>query len=193
MTTALRARIFDPQTLARLADWLAVGVAVSLPWSTSASGILIALWLAAVLPSMNVDMVRRELMTAAGGLPVLLWVLAAAGMLWADVTWSERLVGFGRFHRLLVIPLLLAHFRRSEHGIWVLYGYLAAALGVLVASWALAVMPGLSWRGIEFGIPAKDYIFQGESFAICALALIGRACEDGRARRMAFGSRLARR
>jgi hypothetical protein len=48
---------------------------------------------------------------AAGGLPVLLWVLAAAGMLWADVTWSERLTGLGRFHRLLIIPLLLAQFR----------------------------------------------------------------------------------
>jgi len=188
MTTALRARFFDPQTLARLADWLAVGVAVSLPWSTSVSGILIALWLAAVLPSMNVDMVRRELMTAAGGLPVLLWVLAAVGMVWADVTWSERIVGLGKFHRLLVIPLLLAHFRRSEHGIWVLYGYLAAALGVLVASWALALTPGPTWRGAAFGVPAKDYIFQGESFAICAVALVVRACE-GRARewRLALG------
>jgi len=182
MAIALRARVFDPRTLPRIADWLAVAVAVSLPWSTSATGILIALWLAAVLPTMSVDRVRRELTTAAGALPVLLWVLAAIGMLWADATWSERIAGLGKFHRLLLIPLLLAHFRRSDQGIWVFYGYLAAALAVLIASWALAVIPGLTWRGVEFGVPAKDYIFQGESFVICAFALIVRACEDSRAR-----------
>ena len=40
---------FDRRRLLPLADWLAVGVAVSLPWSTSATSILIALWLVAVL------------------------------------------------------------------------------------------------------------------------------------------------
>jgi len=180
MTAALRARSFDPQALARPADWLAAGVAVSLPWSTSVTSILIALWLAAVLPTLSIDRVQRELATAAGGLPVLLWVLAAVGLLWADVGWSERLADFGRYHRLLAIPLLLAQFRRSEHGLWVFYGYLASALSVLAASFALALVPGLSWRGFEPGVPAKDYIFQGESFALCATALIGRACEHAR-------------
>ncbi len=165
----------------RLADWLAVGVAVSLPWSTSATGILIALWLAGILPTMSIEQVRRELATAAGALPVLLWVLAVVGMVWADVTWSERLVGLRPFHRLLLIPLLLAHFRRSEHGSRVFHGYLAGAVGVLVASWALALVPGLSWRGLEFGVPTKDYIFQGESFALCASALIDSACAHARA------------
>lgn len=182
MTIALRARFFEPQTLARLADWLAVGVAVSLPWSTTGTGILIALWLAAVLPTMTVDRIRRELMTAAGALPVILWALAVIGVLWADVAWSERLAGLGKFHRLLVIPLLLAQFRRSEHGMWVFYGYLASDLSVLVVSWALALIPGLPWRGWEFGVPAKDYIFQSESFLIGAFALIGLACEDAGAR-----------
>jgi len=183
MTAALRARSFDPQALARPADWLAAGVAVSLPWSTSATGVLIALWLVAVLPTLSVDRVQRELATAAGGLPVLLWVLAAVGLLWADVAWSERLAAFERYHRLLAIPLLLAQFRRSAHGPWVFYGYLASSLSVLAASFALALLPGLNWRGFQFGVPAKDYIFQGESFALCALALIGSACEFGRAGR----------
>ena len=178
--TAGRPKLTDPQTLTRLSDWLAVGVAASLPWSTSASGILIALWLAAVLPTLSVDGVRRELFTPGGGLPVLLCVLAAVGMVWADVTWSERLVGLRPFYRLLFIPLLLAHFRRSENGSRIFYGYLTGAFGVLVVSWALALVPGLTWRGWAFGVPTKDYIFQSESFAICALALVGRACENGR-------------
>ena len=56
-------------------------------------------------------MLRRELPDAAGLLPVLLWVLAAIGMLWADVSWAERLGGLGKFHRLLLIPFLLMQFR----------------------------------------------------------------------------------
>ncbi len=162
----------------QLADWLAVGVAVSLPWSTSATGILIAVWLITVLPTLNAASVRRELATAAGGLPVLLWVLAAVGMLWADVTWAERIGGLGRFHRLLVIPLLLAQFRRSEHGIWVIHGFFVSMLGLLLMSWVAAAFPGLPWPGKEFGVPVKDYIIQGGTFLICAFALLGYALDE---------------
>ena len=147
---------FDRVRFERLADWLAVGVAVSLPWSTSATGILIALWLVATLPTLDVASVRRELLTATGGLPVLLWVLAAVGMLWADVSWTERIGGLGKFHRLLVIPLLLAQFRRSEHGIWVIYGFFASMLGLLLMSWVAVAFPGLPWPGRAFGVPLKD-------------------------------------
>src|SRR5512140_2191611 len=106
----------DRARVARLADWLAVAVAVSLPWSTSATAILIVLWLLALVPTLDMADMRRELLSAAGGLPVLLWALAAIGMLWADVVWRERFEGFGGFHKLLLIPLLLAQFRRSDQG-----------------------------------------------------------------------------
>ncbi len=172
---------FDRRRLVRLADWLAVGIAVSLPWSTTATGILIVLWLIAVLPIVDAGMLRRELKTAAGLLPVLLWLLAAIGMLWADVTWAERIGGLGKFHRLLLIPLLLAHFRRSDRGIWVLYGFFASVLCLLLVSWGLTLIPGLTWRGKEFGVPVKDYIFQTMEFLICAFALLGCACKAGRA------------
>jgi len=169
-------RGFDRARLASLADWLAVAVAVSLPWSTSATAILIVLWLLAVLPTLDVAMLRRELASAAGGLPVLLWSLAALGMLWADVAWSDRFGGLGGFLRLLVIPVLLAQFRRSEQGAFVLYGFLASATCLLAASWALALIPGLETRGRFYGVPVKDYIFQSSIFLICAMALIGAAC-----------------
>src|SRR5829696_8498560 len=83
--------------LAWLADLLAAGVAASLPWSTSATSILIGLWLVAVLPALNWKTLGQELMSPAGGLPVLLWLLAGAGMLWADVSWSERFSGLHGF------------------------------------------------------------------------------------------------
>ena len=167
----------------RVADWFALAVAVTLPWSTTATGIFIALWLITILPAMEFGMLRRELTRAAGFLPVALWVLAAIGMLWADVTWAERLAGLGKFHRLLLIPVLLAHFRVSERGIYVVYGFFSSVLLLLIVSWGLAVIPGLPWRGMhQPGVPAKDYIFQSTDFLICAFALLGYAVVEGRAR-----------
>jgi len=185
----LRAKTFDLAALERIADWLAVGVAASLPWSTSATGILVAMWLIALLPTLNWDFVRRELGIAPGCLPVLLWLFGAIGMLWADVPWSERIGALGAFHRLLMIPLLLAQFRRSDRGIWVLYGFFASSVLLLMTSLGLALLPGLPWRGRSFGVPVKDYVLQGEIFLICAFALIDRALGYGRAREwhLAFG------
>jgi O-antigen ligase len=173
---------FDRLRFIGVADWLAVGVAVSLPWSTSATGIFIALWLIVFLATLDFGLLRRELATAAAFLPVLLWALAALGMLWADVTWAERLGGLGKFHRLLFIPLLLIHFRRSERGIWVLYGFFASVVVLLLVSWGLALIPGLPWRGRELGVPTKDHIFQSTNFLVCAFALLGWVGAEARAR-----------
>jgi O-antigen ligase len=167
---------FNRASWLRTADWFAVAVAVTLPWSTTATAIFITLWLLTALPTMDVGMLRRELTSAAGLLPVALWVLAAIGMLWADVTWAERLGGLGKFHRLLLIPILLAHFRVSTRGIYVVYGFFASVLLLLIVSWGLAVIPGLPWRGIhQTGVPVKDYIFQSTDFLTCAFALLGYA------------------
>ena len=176
---AVRARLTDA------ADWLAVAVAMSLPWSTSATGILLVLWLIAVLPTLDLAAVRREVMTPAGGLPVLFWALAALGMLWADVEWRERLLGLGAFHKLLVIPILLAQFRRSARAHWVVLGFLASSALLLVFSFALALLPGLTWRGkTSIGVPFKDYIAQSGVFALCALGLLGQATEYWRDKRV---------
>jgi len=173
---------FDRQRLLRLADWLAVAVAVTLPWSTTATGICIALWLIVTLATIDIAALRRELAAAAGLLPVLLWVLAAVGMLWADVSWAERFAGLNKFHRLLLIPLLFMQFRRSGNGIWVLHGFMASVVALLVVSWGLALIPGLPWRGRFVGVPTKDYIFQSANFLICAYALLGCASEAARSR-----------
>jgi hypothetical protein len=176
--------------VARLADWLAVAVAVSLPWSTSATAILIVLWLLALVPTLDMADVRRALLSVAGGLPVLLWALAAIGMLWADVVWRERFEGFGGFHKLLLIPLLLAQFRRSDQGWRVVLGFFASSLSLLIVSWGLVLIPGLPWRGRDgfLGLPVKDYILQSEEFAICAFALLAAAVEFWLARRRAVAA-----
>jgi O-antigen ligase len=168
---------FDRAFLLRLADWLAVGVAVALPWSTSVTGIFIALWLVAVLATLDPAALKRELLTAAGGLPVLLWCLGAIGMLWADVDWPARIGGLNGFVRLLMIPLLLMQFRRSNNGALVLYGFLASATGLLLASCAFALIPALGAHGKFYGVPVKDYILQSDEFLICGFTLLGAAGE----------------
>jgi O-antigen ligase len=171
--------------LVQIADGLATAVAVSLPWSTSATSILIALWLIALVPTLDASSVRREVLSAAGGLPLLLWALGALGMLWADVSWSDRIAGLSGFHKLLFIPLLLAQFRRSGHAKWAILAFLASSVVLLVVSWALVLTPGIPWRWRghkSLGVPVKDYIMQSVIFAICAFGLLGQAAELWRAR-----------
>ena len=120
--------------LTKIADGLAIAVAVSLPWSTSATSILLVLLLLALIPTLDWDGLRRELVTAAGGLPVLLVALGVLGMAWADVSWAARWGGVGSFFKLLVIPLLLVQFRRSVRGSWVLGGYAVSCVILLVLS-----------------------------------------------------------
>ena len=70
---------------------LAAALVVSLPWSTSATGIILGLWLLALIPRSDVASLRRVVATPAGGIPVLLWLLGLAGMLWAfGVPMAER-------------------------------------------------------------------------------------------------------
>lgn len=175
--------------LADVADGLATAVAVSLPWSTSATSILVVLWLIALAPTLDAASLKRELFSAAGGLPVLLWALGALGMLWADASLNERLAGLSGFHKLLVIPLLIAQFRRSGQAQWVLLGFLASSTVLLAVSWVLVLAPGLPWRGGRaLGVPVKDYILQSAIFAICAFGLIGEAAALwGRRPRLALG------
>src|ERR1700683_1431462 len=130
--TILQGKAFNRERLSRIADWAAFAVAISLNWSTSATSILVGVWLLTALPSVDLGCLRREAKTAAGGLPLLLVGLGAAGMLWADVSWAERFGGFTGFYRLLMIPLLLAQFRRSEYGVWVLYGFFGSVVVLLL-------------------------------------------------------------
>jgi O-antigen ligase len=177
--------ILGTARLPEIAHWLVVAVAISLPWSTSVTSILLVLWLIAILPTFDVASVRREVMTAAGGLPVLLWGLGALGMLWADASWTDRLDGHESFHKLLFIPFLLAQFRRSGRAKCVLLGFVGSALVLLIVSWGLAVIPGLTWRGkSSVGVPVKDYIVQSGIFALCAFGLIGQAAELWQRQRM---------
>jgi hypothetical protein len=171
MHTGLIGRILDRARLARIADALVVAVAISLPWSTSATSILIVLWLVALVPTLDAMSLRRTLATPAGGLPVALWILALFGMLWSVAPVAERLGGLQVFLRLLVIPLLLAQFRGSERGMWVLGGFLVSCTALLLLSWMSKAWPWIWWSVWVPGVPVKDYIVQSGEFCCAPSAL----------------------
>jgi O-antigen ligase len=175
-----------------LSDWLAVGVAISLPWSTSVAAILIVLWLLMVLPALNVVIFARDIAaSAAGGLPIALWLLAALGMLWANVDWPERFGGLGAFHKLLVLPLLLHRFRDSDKGREVLLGFLASCTVLLALSWTFALWPAIAWKTRTVGVPVKEYILQSGEFLLCGLGAACLAAEAWWARRKGIALALA--
>ncbi|MFZ0094611.1 MAG: O-antigen ligase family protein [Pseudolabrys sp.] len=166
--------------LVRISDGLMVAVAVSLPWSTSATSILLVLWLLGCCPTLEWSIVRRELMTPAGGLPVLLFMLGVLGMAWADVTLLERWKGLDGFFKLLVIPLLMVHFRRSDNGMRVFIGFLFACVALLIASWIVTVWPDIPKGSIDPGVAVKAYIVQSAEFTMCAAGLLYLAVEAAR-------------
>jgi O-antigen ligase len=158
--------------LAGLADCLAIALAASLPWSTSATSILGWIWLVVVLVSLDwaalVDTVRRP----AGALPLALFLLGLVGMAWANVSWVDRYYGFDSFEKLLAIPLLLAQFQRSARGHQVLAAFLISATVLLVVSWLAAfwILPPKPNKDI--GVFVKDRITQGTEFALCLIFLL---------------------
>ena len=192
MDATLTATFFDRARLERAADALAVAAVVSMPWSTTATSILLVLWLVVLVPTLDWPAVRREIWTPAGGLPVLFCLLGIVGMLWADVPWPERFGGLNSFHRMLFIPLLLAQFRRSGNGRWVMIGFLASCVGLLLLSYFHAVWRTLypaPYSNIFLpGIPVKDHILQSGEFQICVFGLAYAAVEAWRAqqRRLAL-------
>lgn len=162
----------DPQ---QAGDALAIAVAVALPWSSSITGILIVLWIVALLQFLSFSRVRtflsdflNAIRTPAGGLPLLLWLVAELGMLWADVSWHDRLHGLGSFNKLIVIPVLLVQFSRSNQARYALAGYLVSCTILLMLSWAFVLWPTVAWNTRFPGVPVKDYIAQSGEFVLCA-------------------------
>ena len=171
----LGGHLFDREWRARAADGLAAAAAASLPWSTTATAILVTAWFVVLVSAIEIASLRREIVSPAGGLPIVLVAIAAVGMSWSEASLSERLQGLEGFCKLLFIPFLLAQFRRSERGWRVIVWFLGASVALLVVSSALASIPGLPWRGKMPGVPVKDYISQSGIFALCAFALLVRA------------------
>ena len=154
-------------------DCLAVMIAASLPWSTSArTSLLVVLWVIVVAPTIDWETFVRDLAHPACALPVLLLALAALGTLWADGAWAVRLHGIKPVAKPPPIPFLLYHFQRTQRGAWVLIAFLASCTLLMILSWVVLFVPGLKpAHTLSAGVPVKNYIDQNQEFALCAFAL----------------------
>lgn len=163
----------DRARLRMWADGLAAAGAFMLPWSTSATLITMLFWLIVLLPTLRWQDAREVLRSPAGYLPVLLVLCAAIGMLWADVSWKERMGAFGTFARLLLLPFLLMQFRDTDRWRWVLGAFLVSCSVLLLVSYASFLFgPAIGLNFKTVGVPARDYIAQAGEFTLCALGLL---------------------
>jgi O-antigen ligase len=177
------AKMFDRARFSKVADGLAVAVAISIPWSTTATSVLVIVWLLALLPTLKPADLAQEFRNPASGLTVVFWTLAIVGMLWSEARFAEQLYSIKGFHKLLVLPLLFIQFRRSDKGAWVLGGFLISCTVLLAVSWTLYYSRVPPWRTGVMGVPHKDYIFQSAEFLICAFALAHLAIDAWRKNR----------
>jgi O-antigen ligase len=158
-----------------VADWLAVAIAVAIPWSTSLAYILIGAWLIVLIPATEPEEWRDVLKHPAAWLPVALPALAFVGMAWATgVGWSDRIDGFASFAKLLAIPALMVQFRKSQRAQWVLIAFLVSCSLVLLVSWIMVFtgMKPITKGATSYGVPVRDYIVQSQEFILCAVGLI---------------------
>ncbi|SDI52483.1 O-antigen ligase [Bradyrhizobium sp. Rc2d] len=166
-------RLRSPAAWRETVDIFAVLTAASLPWSTSLAGIFNGLLLLCMVPFLDLRAFLQSLKRPICVAPIALVVLALVGTLWSDATWGARLYAVNPTVKLLVLPILLYHFERSQRGHWVLVAFLVSCALLSVMSWLVAFYPNLALKtdAPERGIFVKNYIDQSQEFTICAVAL----------------------
>jgi len=171
---ALARRWRDPAAWLATVDAFTILTAASLPWSTSLPAIFAAAMLVAMLPFLDVRALLASLKRPICAVPIAFFLLALAGTLWSDAPWSVRLYAVGPTVKLLMLPVLLFHFERSERGLFVFTAFLISCTLLAIMSWIVAFDPGLSLKPaaeVTRGIFVKNYIDQSQEFALCAVAL----------------------
>jgi len=179
-------RLRDPAAWATTTDIFFVLVALSLPWSTSLVAIFAVAALITMAPFFDAKAFLEIFKRPVSALPVALFLLAVAGMLWSEAPWGARLHSAGPAAKLLMVPVLFYHFERSARGIQVFAAFLVSCIALMAMSWLVAFDPHLALkRGADYGVPVKSYIDQSQEFALCAVVLAYPVISLLRARRLA--------
>ena len=166
-------RLRSPAAWSETVDLFAILTAASLPWSTSLAGIFNALMLLCMVPFLDVRAFLQSLKRPICVAPIALVLLALVGTLWSDATWGARFYAVNPTMKLLVLPVLLYHFERSQRGHWIFIAFLVSCALMSVMSWLVAFYPHLTLKPdhLERGIFVKNYIDQSQEFTLCAVAL----------------------
>ena len=162
----------DPAARILNVDLLAVAMAFLLPWSTTGVVILVFLWVAALVPTLEPGTFIQSLKRPICLTPIAIFVLALAGTLWSDAPWNVRLHAVAPTTKLLVLPLLLYHYERTTRGAWILVAFLVSSTLLMLTSWVTGFFPTLTFKWyMEPGVVVKNHIDQSHVFALCAIAL----------------------
>ncbi len=169
-------------------DGLVLGAALTLPWSTSATSVFIVLVILLLPFSTGARPVANTLLSAAGGTPVALVALAAAGIAWSSANWAENLGAWDSYGKLLLIPPLLVHFRSSPYGTRIMAAFLLSCCVLLVLAWTYTLW---SWQDIpttrlELMAPVKNSATQIREFMLAGVAFMLLAATNTGSRPMSW-------
>jgi O-antigen ligase len=179
----------DPSARLLNVDLLAALVAALLPWTTTGVAIAMMLWIVAVLFTLDGQTLLRSLSRPASALPLAFFALVVVGTLWSDSPWPARAHGISPAVKLLAIPFLLHHFERSHRGVWAFWAFLVSCTLLMLLSCVVLFEPG--WKlgsTVTRGVAIKNYIDQGQEFALCMFALALPALSLLRRKRLALAA-----
>ena len=183
---------WSPRVLAAR-HWSAVATAFTLPWSTSGQAVTGGILVVLALMTVDRESWRATLAKPAALLPLLLFLLLLAGMLWSPDPLGAG--GITHYAKLLLIPVVMSAAITPRQAVQIGYGFLAGCLIVLVLSWISMLWPSGPWGWFKSpGVPVKDNAVQSGCFALCAFALVVgavRAWSVGDKRRAAAMTALA--
>ena len=145
--------------------------AASLAWSTTAVSVFMVLWILAVLPTIRWQAFSEALRAPASFLPLAFVALAVAGLFWTEDGWPVAIQGLVPVSKLLVIPLLLYHYERSQCGHWVLFAFVASCALLMGVSWVTYFADWKPSPGGLAGVPVRNYIDQSHEFALCLFVM----------------------
>lgn len=189
-----RARIRSPSWRTSL-DVYPCLIAASIPWSTTAVIVFLLIWLIVLLPTIEPVQFGRVARHPAALAPIALVALAVVGILWAEGPWLNRWQGIGPAAKLLMVPLLLYHFARSERADWVYKAFFASCTLLLAYSWTIYLAPGWQFTKAHgwdtTGVPVRNTIDQNQEFVLCLFGLAGASLQAFRQGRTLVAALLA--
>jgi len=156
------------QLLATAADYFAVMMAITLPWSTTLFAVFASAWAISLVPTVDISALGQFLKRPLCALPISLFVLAVVGMSWSEATLGTRLHAAGSLIKLLALPLLVYQFQRSGLGLRIFGAFLGSCTVLMILSWLNWIDPRFALIPVRaVGVPVKNWITQGQEFVLC--------------------------
>lgn len=170
-----RSWTFQKAQFWNVADFLALGLVASLPWSTSGTGFFAALWLVCLLPLLSYRDLLAEAVKCRSASAVALLAMMGLATLWSIGTPRDQFLAVGSYAKLGILPFLILHFQARQ-------ALAAKALRLFLIS--VTVLLALSYFTLHYpfppsrflamlapGVPVKDWISQSHFFIFAAFAL----------------------